>query len=75
MPTIAFPGYDVLVASDALDRTGDIARHVADAHRFAIITDDAVSGETAAMIEAAGVKLIVAETAVRNETLPFPESA
>jgi hypothetical protein len=40
-----------------------------------IITDDAVSGETAAMIEAAGVKLIVAETAVRNETLPFPESA
>ncbi|HWG54209.1 MAG TPA: 3-dehydroquinate synthase [Gemmatimonadaceae bacterium] len=42
MPTIAFPGYDVLVASDALDRTGDIARHVADAHRFAIITDDAV---------------------------------
>ena len=32
-------------------------------------------GETAAMIEAAGVKLIVAETAVRNETLPFPESA
>jgi DeoR family ulaG and ulaABCDEF operon transcriptional repressor len=40
-----------------------------------IITDDAVGGETAAMIEAAGVKLIVAETAVSSETLPFPESA
>ena len=42
MATIAFPGYDVLVARDALDRTGEIARHVADAHRFAIITDDTV---------------------------------
>ena len=40
-----------------------------------IITDDAVSGETAAMIETAGVKLIVAETTITSETLPFPESA
>jgi DeoR family ulaG and ulaABCDEF operon transcriptional repressor len=40
-----------------------------------IITDDAVSAETAAMIEGAGVKLIIADTAVRSETVPFPESA
>jgi DeoR family ulaG and ulaABCDEF operon transcriptional repressor len=40
-----------------------------------IITDDAVSGETAAMIEAAGVKLVITQAAVRSETVPFPESA
>ena len=40
-----------------------------------IITDDGVSDDVAAMIEAAGVKLIVANAAVHSETVPFPEIA
>jgi DeoR family ulaG and ulaABCDEF operon transcriptional repressor len=40
-----------------------------------LITDDAVSDSVAAMIEAAGVKLVVAQAGVESETLQFPESA
>jgi DeoR family ulaG and ulaABCDEF operon transcriptional repressor len=41
----------------------------------AIITDGGVSEEAVAMIEAAGVKLIVAAAGIENTTVKFPESA
>ena len=40
-----------------------------------IITDDGVTDDVAGMLEGAGVKLIVAQASVRNETVLFPESA
>ena len=40
-----------------------------------IITDDGVTDDVAGMIESAGVKLIVAQAAVTNETVQFPATA
>jgi DeoR family transcriptional regulator, ulaG and ulaABCDEF operon transcriptional repressor len=40
-----------------------------------IITDDDVTDDVVSMIEAAGVKLIVAQAAVTNETVQFPATA
>jgi len=40
-----------------------------------IITDDGVPAEVPAMLEQAGVDLIVAEAPAKSETLAFPESA
>jgi DeoR family ulaG and ulaABCDEF operon transcriptional repressor len=40
-----------------------------------IITDDGVSDDVPAMLESAGVRLIVAEASVKSETLPFLETA
>jgi DeoR family ulaG and ulaABCDEF operon transcriptional repressor len=40
-----------------------------------IITDDGVADPVAAMLEGAGVKLIVAATSVRSETVRFAETA
>ena len=40
-----------------------------------IITDDGVQDDVAAMLEAAGVKLIVAKASISSETLRFQETA
>ena len=40
-----------------------------------IITDDGVPDEVPAMLEAAGVKLIVAQSSVKSETVQFAETA
>ena len=40
-----------------------------------IITDDGVTDDVVSMIEAAGVKLIVAQAAVSSETVQFPATA
>src|SRR6185295_1074824 len=40
-----------------------------------MITDDGVADDVPAMLESAGVKLIVAEASVKSETLPFLETA
>ena len=40
-----------------------------------MITDDGVADDVPAMLERAGVKLIVAEASVKSETLPFLETA
>jgi DeoR family ulaG and ulaABCDEF operon transcriptional repressor len=40
-----------------------------------VITDDGVTDDVAGMLEGAGVKLIVAQASLRNETVAFPETA
>ncbi|MFL5580556.1 MAG: 3-dehydroquinate synthase [Gemmatimonadaceae bacterium] len=42
MATVSLLGYEILVEPGALARLGDLARAAAPAHRYAIVTDDAV---------------------------------
>jgi DeoR family ulaG and ulaABCDEF operon transcriptional repressor len=40
-----------------------------------IVTDDGLSAEDAAMVEAAGVTLVVADASAKREALKLPETA
>ena len=40
-----------------------------------LITDDGVADSVAAMVEAAGVRLVVAQAGIESQTIPFSESA
>src|SRR5438067_4630813 len=50
MVEIALPTYRVMVARGAVDRLGDVARSVAPAHRYAVISDDNVAPRYAARV-------------------------
>ena len=50
---IALPMYDVTVGSGLLDRIGDVARDVAPAHRYAVVTDSNVGGPYAPRVRRA----------------------
>jgi 3-dehydroquinate synthase len=52
MSTIPLLSYEILVEPDALDGVGDLARRVAPAHRYAIITDERVEPLYAARVAA-----------------------
>jgi 3-dehydroquinate synthase len=49
---IALPSYRVSIAAGALERVGEIARAVAPAHRYALVTDDNVGPAYAARVRA-----------------------